>query len=71
MSDENQAKKKTATRRPSFIAYQVREIDGEAGFFTRIGAAWRHADGKGFTVQAESLPLDGRIVLRIPSAKRK
>jgi len=43
----------------------------EAGgrFWTRIGAAWTHADGNGFNIQIETLPLDGRITLRIASEK--
>jgi hypothetical protein len=31
--------------------------------------AWAHADGNGFNVQIETLPLDGRITLRIASEK--
>ena len=49
--------------RPTHIAYQVRD-SGDDGFWTRIGAAWPHKDGKGFSLQLDAVPLDGRIALR-------
>ncbi|MGA3065258.1 MAG: hypothetical protein ABSF29_00270 [Tepidisphaeraceae bacterium] len=55
------------SKSPSHIVYQVRDREGGKGFFTRIGAAWPHKDGKGFNVQIESVPLDGRITLRVAS----
>ena len=54
-------------RTPTHLAYQVRDRDGDKGYWTRIGAAWQHADGKGFNIQIEAVPLDGRITLRVPS----
>lgn len=34
-------------------------------FWTRVGAAWPHKDGKGLNIQlAEGLAVSGRIVLR-------
>jgi hypothetical protein len=63
-------KKQTATSKtPSHIAYHVRNGNSEKGYWTRIGAAWAHADGNGFNIQIETLPLDGRITLRIASEK--
>jgi len=55
----------TASKSPSHVVYQVRDREGGKGFFTRIGAAWPHRDGKGFNVQIESVPLDGRLTLRV------
>lgn len=57
-------------KHPAYIAYSVREgKEGQKGFWTRIGVAWKTKDGKGFTVQLDGLvPLDGRIVLREPSS---
>lgn len=52
---------------PSHIAYQVRDREGSKGFWTRIGSAWAHKDGKGYSIQLECVPLDGRISLRIAS----
>jgi hypothetical protein len=71
MSEKTKTTKKNGGTAPSYIAYQVRDRDGEKGFFTRIGAAWVHGDGKGFNIQLESVPLDRRVVLRTPSEKKE
>jgi len=40
----------------------------DKSFWTRIGAAWDHDDGKGFTLQLDLVPVSGgRIVLRTPT----
>jgi hypothetical protein len=52
---------------PSHYVYQVRDREGQKGIWTRIGAAWPQRDGKGFNVQLDAIPLDGRITLRVPS----
>ena len=67
MSDNNA----TASKSPSHIAYQVRDREGKKGFWTRIGSVWAHADGNGFNIQLECLPLDGRITLRVASEKKE
>lgn len=51
------------SKSPSHIAYQVRE-GAETSHFNRIGAAFAHADGQGFNLRLDSLPVDGRITLR-------
>ena len=51
--------------KPAYIAYHVRDGNGASGFFTRVGAAWPNADGKGFNLQLDLVPLDGRITLRL------
>jgi hypothetical protein len=55
---------------PSHVAYQVRSREGQKGFWTRIGSAWAHGDGQGFNIQLESVPLDGRITLRIATERK-
>lgn len=56
---------------PSHYAYQVSEGKGGGkSFWTKLGAAWANADGKGFNIQLDAVPLDGRITLRIPSEKQ-
>lgn len=60
----------TASKLPSHIAYHVREREGQKSFFTRIGVAWKHKDGNGFNVQIETVPLDGRITLRVATEKK-
>ncbi len=59
------------SKTPSHVAYQVRDREGRKAFWTRIGSAWAHADGKGFNVQLEVVPLDGRITLRVASEKKE
>jgi hypothetical protein len=73
MTDEN-TKPTTGNRSPSHIAYQVRETKTDANkksYWTRIGSAWAHADGNGFNIQVESVPLDGRITLRLASEAKE
>lgn len=71
MTDSTEPKT-TTSKTPSHFAYQVREgKDGGKGFWTRIGAAWPHSDGKGFNIQLDSIPLDGKITLRLPSEKEE
>lgn len=60
--------RKSETREPkapSFIAWHVAEKE-DKGFWTRVGAAWDHKDGKGMTLQLDMMPMTGRIVLRTP-----
>lgn len=53
-----------ANNMPTHRAYTVRERDGADPFWTRIGSAFSHQDGKGFNIVLDALPPDGRIVLR-------
>ena len=66
---QTQTKNRKQTRKavpPSMIAYHVADRNGK-GFWTRIGAAWDHKDGEGYTLQLELVPTgEGRIVLRPP-----
>ena len=57
------------SKSPSYIAYTVRE-GKDKSYFTRIGAAWPHKDGKGFNIQLDAVPLDGKITLRIATDKK-
>jgi hypothetical protein len=66
-NQDSQAKGKA----PSHIAYQVRDREGKKSFWTRIGSAWAHSDGKGFNIQIEAVPLDGRITLRVATEKKE
>ena len=68
MSDSLQ-KQTSASKTPTHIAYHVRDRKEGDAFWTRIGSAWQHADCKGFNIQIETVPLNGRISLRIPSDK--
>lgn len=59
--------KPTQKNRPSFAVYTI-EGEGETAFWTKIGAAWSHEDGKGYSVTLSCLPVNGRLVLREPKA---
>jgi hypothetical protein len=59
-----------SSKRPSHIAYQVRDREGGDSFWTPIGSAWAHKDGKGFNVQLHAMPFDGRITLRVIAEKK-
>lgn len=53
---------------PAFIAWHVAEKSDSKSFWTRIGAAWEHEDGKGFTADIVLVPVgSGRIVFRTPN----
>jgi hypothetical protein len=59
----------TTTKSPTHVAYQVRNRDGQKAFWTRIGSAWAHADGEGFNIVLDAVPVDGKITLRVPAEK--
>ena len=66
MTDENSSK----SNKPTFIAYTVKNRPGDKdGIFTRIGAAFANADGKGDNGVLDCIPLDGRITLRVQTEK--
>ena len=54
--------------RPSHKAFVVEDKEegsDEKPFWTRIGAAWPHGDGKGLNIQlASGVAVSGRVVLR-------
>jgi hypothetical protein len=65
-SDEIQENPKA----PTHIAYQVREGKEGKNFWNRVGIAWAHKDGKGFSIQLDAVPLDGSISLRTAKEKK-
>lgn len=67
---DDTAKNEPASKAPSHIAYQVRDREGKKGIWTRVGSVWPHADGKGFNIQLDAVPLDGRITLRIATENK-
>ncbi len=69
MSNDTTTETKSAGKAPSHVAYQVRDTGNGKSFWNRVGVAWSNKDG-GFTVQLESVPLDGRIVCT-PADKKK
>lgn len=53
-------------KRPS---HEVFIVDGDKARWTPIGAAWPHDDGNGYNVTLVAVPLNGRLVLRIPKPR--
>jgi hypothetical protein len=61
-----------AQQQPSYTAYAVtKRGDGQDDWWTPIGAAFEHKDGQGFNIVLQTIPLDGKIVLRPPKEERK
>lgn len=59
--------------KPTHQAYVVREYekDGEKdSYWSRIGVAFAHKDGKGFDVSLDAVPTSGRVVLRVAEEKK-
>lgn len=52
------------TRRPDFGAYNVKDGANGNAYWTQVGAAWSHKDGKGYDLDLDSVPVNGRVVLR-------
>ena len=48
---------------------EVEEGDDNDAFWTRVGSAWPHKDGKGLNVVLSALPVGNRLVLREYTAK--
>lgn len=59
------------SKAPTHVAYHVRDSKGGKSFWTRIGSLWPHADGSGFNMQLDVVPLDGRVSIRIASEKKE
>lgn len=57
-----------SARRPTHRLYRVTG-DGKDAVWTPIGAAWPNKDGKGFNLSCDAVPLTGRIVLRLITAR--
>lgn len=56
---------KQSPRKPEMLAYSVKDRgEGQDAVWNRVGAAWQHRDGKGFDIQMDATPVDGRLTLR-------
>lgn len=56
---------KSDPKAPDFLAWHVTQR-GEKSYWNKVGAAWMHRDKSGYTIQLEVVPINGRIVLRMP-----
>jgi hypothetical protein len=52
------------SNKPTHRVFQVIETGKDKKFWNRIGGAWEHEDGNGFNLSLNSIPLDGRMVIR-------
>jgi hypothetical protein len=59
----------TEPKTPAFQAWHVTN-KGDNSFWTKVGAAWTHRDGKGLSLQLSVIPISGQIVLRQPLPKQ-
>ena len=60
----------TPKTKPTHRLYRV-SGEGKSAFWTPIGAAWANKDGMGFSLSCDLVPLQGRIVMRLITARDK
>jgi len=59
-----------STQKPALIAYTVKSRGkGQTAIWNKVGAAWPHSGGNGFSIELESFPVNGRLVLIEPKAE--
>jgi hypothetical protein len=72
MSNRNQQTTPSAAAAPSpnyLNVFTVEEYESNgktAKKWTKIGAAFPHKEGKGFSVELKAFPIDGRLVVLPP-----
>ncbi len=63
----------TDSKKPTHRAFIVKNFTDKEGTeksrWLDIGSVWTHRDGKGFDVNLEAVPLDGRVVIRLDEPK--
>ena len=70
MSDTNTETNGKPKRKPSHIAYSIRDRgEGKDSKWTEIGVAFPHKAGKGYDILFDVVPLNGRIAMRIQEQK--
>lgn len=61
-----------ANKKPSHNVYTVRAgSENGSDYWTKVGVAFAHNDKKGFSVVLDSLPIDGKLTIRIADSKKK
>lgn len=69
--DETDVASQASSRRPTHVAYTVRERGDKKSTWTPIGVAWEHGDQKGLNIQLQAFPVDGWITLRIAQERNE
>ena len=61
-----------ATAEPKTPAFQAWHVTnkGDDSFWTKVGAAWPHRDGKGLSLILSVIPISGQNVLREPQPRQ-
>lgn len=59
----------TTGAKPTHRLYLVTGT-GKSASWREIGAAWANKDGKGFSLNCEAMPLQGRIVMRAATERK-
>ncbi|KAA0070465.1 hypothetical protein [Tardiphaga sp. P9-11] len=62
---------KTNQKSQKPYAVYVVEGEGDKAYWTKVGAAWPHEDGKRFNIKLSCVPVDGRLVIREPKADQE
>lgn len=61
----------TENKKPSHYVYTVRAGTSAGNdYWTKVGVAFAHNDGKGFSLMLEALPLDGKLTIRTPEPNK-
>ena len=58
-------------QQPSYQAFSVVKREGQDDFWLNIGAAFMHQDGDGYNVVLQALPINVKVVLRLPKSDAK
>lgn len=69
MSQQTNTQSAGNGKKPTFVAYSVRDRGEKGAQFIEIGVAFPHKDGKGFDILCHALPLSGRVTLRTLESK--
>ena len=61
-----------SNKKPSHHVYTVRETGNQNNdFWTKIGVAFSHNDGKGFSIMLDALPVNGKMTIRVADGKKQ
>ena len=72
MPTKPQSKKSANVRYDVFNVKKFNDKQGEEqADWRKVGVAFPHSDGKGFNVECDLMPLDGKLTLRLYEPKPK
>jgi hypothetical protein len=57
------------TAQVAYQAYTVVKRENADDYWLNIGAAFMHQDGDGYNIVLQALPINGKIVLRLPKTQ--